>query len=273
MQQSVFRIGDAARIIGVTPTTLRNWEKAGLIQLSPHEGKNRLYTQANIEQLSRIKYLISVKGFNIAGLREHLESLGELDIPESIGARYENPAIMLGQKLRLLRTTRGLTLEDVSAVAGLSSSYLSRIESGQVNVSITTLQRLATFYGTTLLHFFDEDNGGSETLLVRAGAGKLLQTDENGIRIALLSCLSNHIIESLLYHVAPGAGRTEDVTHEGEEFVYVLSGLLEVCLDDKTVYTLSTGDSIQYKSSRRHRWRNSGTSELIAIWVNTPPSF
>lgn len=269
----VFRIGDAARLIGVTPATLRNWEKAGLIRLSPREGKNRLYTQADVEQLSRIKYLISVKGFNIAGLREYLASQGETPLQDPPKRGRQDPGVVLGQKLRMLRTTRGVTLEEVSTATGVSPSYLSRIESGQVNVSITTLQKLATFYNKTLLHFFDEGNSSSETLLVRAGCGRHLQTDEKGISIALLSNLSNHILESLLYRVAPEAGRTENITHEGEEFIYVLSGMLEICLDDSVTYMVGVGDSFQFKSSRRHRWRNCGPSELVAIWVNTPPTF
>jgi quercetin dioxygenase-like cupin family protein len=80
-------------------------------------------------------------------------------------------------------------------------------------------------------------------------------------------------LEPLLFKIAPGAGSQEPYSHEGEEFLFVLAGTLEVTLDETTVYQLNPRDSMTFASHRPHRWRNTGNAETQVIWVNTPPTF
>ena len=61
-------------------------------------------------------------------------------------------------------------------------------------------------------------------------------------------------------------------THEGEEFIYVLRGDLEITVDGEE-YSLKTGDSFYFESATPHRWRNPGRKETLLLWVNTPPTF
>jgi len=70
--QPLFTIGVVAEIIGVTPTTLRLWEKKGLINPS-RRGKNRCYSRRDLELLREIRRLLGEKRLNIAGVRAVLD--------------------------------------------------------------------------------------------------------------------------------------------------------------------------------------------------------
>ena len=63
-----FAIGVAARMVGLHAQTLRYYERAGLIEPSRSKGKNRLYSQRNIERLMRIRSLTDDLGLNLAGV-------------------------------------------------------------------------------------------------------------------------------------------------------------------------------------------------------------
>ncbi|HHQ49325.1 MAG TPA: MerR family transcriptional regulator, partial [Acidobacteria bacterium] len=69
---TLLRIGEVARMVGVSPSTLRNWEREGLVQPSRVQGRNRYYTPEQVEQLRRIHRLRTVEGLNVNGVRRVL---------------------------------------------------------------------------------------------------------------------------------------------------------------------------------------------------------
>jgi mannose-6-phosphate isomerase-like protein (cupin superfamily) len=105
---------------------------------------------------------------------------------------------------------------------------------------------------------------------VRPAERKVLEAGE-GVRMELLAW-GNTVMEPHLFRIAPEAGSGESYTHEGEEFLYVLRGDLEITVDGEE-YRLKTGDSFYFESSTPHRWRNPGRKETLLLWVNTPPTF
>jgi quercetin dioxygenase-like cupin family protein len=80
-------------------------------------------------------------------------------------------------------------------------------------------------------------------------------------------------MESHLFRIAPGAGSGEPYAHEGEEFLYILRGKLEISLDEGKPYRLRAGDSFYFESNIPHRWLNPGKREACVLWVNIPPTF
>src|ERR1019366_10720385 len=66
-----------------------------------------------------------------------------------------NSAGTIGARLRRLRTQRGLGLAEVAAAAGISVGFLSALERSQMSASVGTLRRLARYYRTNILDFFD----------------------------------------------------------------------------------------------------------------------
>jgi quercetin dioxygenase-like cupin family protein len=92
-----------------------------------------------------------------------------------------------------------------------------------------------------------------------------------GVRMELLAW-GNMMMEPHLFRIAPQADSGEYYTHEGEEFIYVLRGFLNISLEQEQ-YRLKPGDSFYFESSVPHHWKNPGRNETLVLWVNTPPTF
>lgn len=267
-----FNISEVARLLGVSPSTLRMWERAGLVTPQRSDGKYRLYTPDDVKQLKRIKFLKSAKNLNVGGIKHVLaQERANGDAPP-LAATKTKPAASpasIGIKLRNLRAARGLTLKDAAAAAGISAGFLSSLERSQVDASIATLQKLARLYDTNFLSFFDDAEAPSK--LVRPAERKVLET-QPGTFIELLA-LGHTMMESQLWRIAPGASSGGSYHHEGEEFIYVLQGRFDIWLDEAEHYALKPGDSLYFSSAQAHRWLNPGKSETKLLWINTPPTF
>ena len=151
---------------------------------------------------------------------------------------------------------------------GISVGFLSAIERSQMSASVGTLRKLARFYKTNILEFFDPT--ASNPHLVHPQKRKVLEAGP-GVRMELLAW-GNAVMEPHLFRIAPRAGSGDSYTHEGEEFLFVLRGALKISLEDQH-YRLKRGDSFYFESSTPHSWSNPGKTETWVLWVNTPPTF
>ena len=262
-----FNISEVARLLGVSASTLRAWEKVGLIRPERSDGRYRLFTADDIKRLKRIIFLKSAKQLNARGVLHVLSHDGSASHGPVV--KSGSPPEAIGRKLRQLRLRQHMKLKDVSARTGLSVGFLSSLERSQANASIATLQKLARLYNTNFLSFFD----GSEPVskVVRHAERKVLDA-QPGTRIELLA-LGHTLMETQLWRIAPGASSGGAYSHEGEEFIYVLQGVFEVCLDNVERYELRPGDCLYFSSTQLHRWLNPGKTETQLLWVNTPPTF
>ena len=137
-----------------------------------------------------------------------------------------------------------------------------------MSASVSTLRKLARFYKTNILDFFDTTDSNSR--LVSSGQRKILEAGP-GVRMELLAW-GNTVMEPHLFRIAPNAGSGESYAHEGEEFLYVLRGEFQISVEQRQ-YRLKAGDSFYFESSTPHRWLNPGRTETWVLWVNTPPTF
>ena len=256
-------VGETARILGVSPSTLRLWENVGLISPVRSNGRYRLYSPELLEVLKRIKYLRDVKLLNLPGIRQVLGKA-----PDQAQANGKRPT-ELGHKLRRLRKKSGLGVVEAAKRAKISAGFLSAIELSRANPSVATLQRLTATYGTTVLDFYDVPKRSNH--LVRPRDRQAIQT-QSGVRIELLS-IGARQLESQIFRVQPGAGSDGAYSHQGEEFIYMMSGMLEIWLDELECHTLHEGDSFWFESTVGHRWYNPSREETVLIWINTPPTF
>jgi DNA-binding transcriptional MerR regulator/quercetin dioxygenase-like cupin family protein len=256
-----YLIGEAARRVGVSPSALRLWERQGLVR-PMRRGRYRLYTDADVEHLRGIRRLRQVDRLNAPGIRRVMrDSLAT--------AHHDRPVD--GRPLRRLREARGLSLRQASERTGLSVSFVSALERGLSGASIATLQRLTAAYGSTMQELYGP-TGDAASRLVRASSRPVLRMGGTEVRIEQLARGATRL-EPQLFVLAPGATSDGSYAHDGEEFMYLLSGSLTVWVGDAEQYRLDqAGDSLTFPSNLPHRWRNDAR-ETRLLWINTPPTF
>jgi len=256
------RISEVARRVGISSSALRAWEALGLVAPGRTRSGYRLYTPSDVRLLQRAVFLRRARGLNPAAIVHVLQRRGAVSAPAV-------RTLLPGQRFRRLRARRGLSLAQVARATRVSVGFLSALERGQMRSSVSTLRRIARFYGTNILSLFE--TAGKNPRLVRPRERKILETTP-GVRMELLAW-GHTVMEPHLFRVKPGGGSGEPYSHEGEEFLHVLRGNFEIWLDSAEHYRLKAGDSLYFESSTPHRWKNPGRKETWLLWINTPPTF
>ena len=172
--------------------------------------------------------------------------------------REEVKELQLGLKIRRLRQERRMTLQDLAEATGLSKPLLSQIENEQVIPPLATLLRIAKAFKVGLHSFFQEE-GTAKCILVRAGESKRSQRrltrGEDAPPYTYHSLAfgkKNRSLEPFLVEFGEQTWREElMVSHEGEEFLFLLEGELELHYADQ-VMTMGPGDSVYYDSNEPH---------------------
>jgi len=254
-------VGQTARILGVSPSTLRLWENVGLVSPIRSNGRYRLYSPDLLKVLKRIKYLRDVHRLNVPGIKREL---GKTVAPEKPAGQRP-----IGPLLRRMRQRRDMGLVEAAGQAGISAGFLSSLERSQANGSVATLQRLATTYGSTLRELFRVPSKHGR--LVKAAERRVVELSA-GVRIAPLAN-GAQMLQSTLMRIDPSSGSGGSYSHQGEEFIFMLAGTLEVWLDELHCFVLQAGDGFWFESSHGHRWFNPGDIETVLLWINTPPVF
>ena len=259
-------VGQTARILGVSPSTLRLWENVGLISPVRSNGRYRLYSPDLLNVLKRIKYLREVQRLNVPGIKREL---GRVASHRSGASAARPKERSLGPVLKRLRQRNGMRLTEAARRAQISGGFLSSLERSHANASVATLQRLAAAYGTTVMELFRTPVHTGR--LVRPNERRVLEV-QSGVRMEMLSTGAPSL-QSMLFRVAPLAGSDGAYSHEGEEFIYMMAGTLELWLDELHCFLLHAGDSFWFESTHGHRWFNPGETEAALLWINTPPTF
>ena len=184
-----------------------------------------------------------------------------------------DPQGLVGAKLREFRQSRGLTLKQLATLAGTSVGHLSQLERDMGSPSVKTLYAISRALGVTIGQFFDHGEEGARgaQYVVRKSGRRHIRFAEGIDDYRLTSEAVSQL--ALLYSTfTPGATLSEPYTHEGEEAGYVVSGQLELYLEDAKI-VLEAGDSFSFPSQVPHRYRNPGSIETVIIWAMTPPSY
>ncbi|MFY9804188.1 MAG: MerR family transcriptional regulator [Candidatus Acidiferrales bacterium] len=258
------RISDVARMVGVSASILRTWETLGLVSPRRTRSKYRLYTPGDVRILKRAQFLRRARGLNAPAIVHLLRKEGVLS-----AASQRPKANPVGARLRRMRLRKGYSLSRVARAAGVSVGFLSALEREQMTASVATLRRLARFYRMNILALFNpsEANPGR----VKPGERKVLDAGP-GVRMELLAW-GNTLMEPHLFRIAPSAGSGESYAHDGEEFLYILQGKLDISLPNGETQELEEGDSFYFESTNAHHWKNPGKTETLVLWINTPPTF
>jgi len=164
-------------------------------------------------------------------------------------------------------------LSDVADATGISTSFLSLVENGRSDITIGRLTRLIEFFGISITDLVPSATP-KDPDIVRKTERTQLRSPVEGIEIFLLTPDTRRAMMAMLLELEPGAGRAEYGDHPGEEFVYVVSGQLELEIKGRATRTLRAGDSAYYPGDTPHRLRNASSARPLQILcVDTPPTF
>ncbi|MCP3176580.1 MAG: cupin domain-containing protein [Desulfuromonadales bacterium] len=173
--------------------------------------------------------------------------------------RDEVKELQIGLKIRRMRQERRMTLQDLAEGTGLSKPLLSQIENEQVIPPLATLLRISKAFKVELHTFFQEESDSEKCILVRAGESRQLrQWGKQGDSLPPYSYHSlaygkkNRHLEPFVVEFEARQWRDDlQVSHDGEEFLFLLEGQLEFRYGDQ-VMQLNPGDSVYYDSSEPH---------------------
>lgn len=265
------RIAEVARLAGVSPSTLRLWEQQGLIEPGRTTSGQRQYSRDDVMLAKRIAWYRAERGLNPAAIREALEAEQEDDNrPPPQHQQDGLPPADIGGRLRALRRAAGQTLDQVAECLGVSPSVISTLERTSQGASFRLLHELAHHFGTTVSRLSGQSEGARD--MVPAGSWKDWPEPAPGVTVQQLA-EGERSMECHRFVLAPGATSDGAYCHDGEEFLHVVQGGIEVVLDGDVFHALGPGDSLYFSSRRAHSWKNNHDGETILIWINTPPTF
>lgn len=134
--------------------------------------------------------------------------------------------------------------------SGLSKPFLSRLESGDRQPSIAAVLTLARVFGVPMGSLFEIRQDDESCLVVRVGETTIQHG--NGIEYLPLSGASRFNLQPMRAMISPLRQGSERYQHEGEEWLYVLSGRLRLLVGERE-YELETGDAAHFDSRQPHR--------------------
>ena len=175
-----------------------------------------------------------------------------------------------GGALRGCRRERGLTLKAVSDKTGLTIGFLSEVERDMSSLSLSSLIAVSRAIGVGIERFTEppEDLGG----VTRAPERTIYRVSNSPVGYERLSAgLDGGVINAVRMRVPPGY-RSEQLSHYGEELMYVLDGTVYVTVAGQET-ELRAGDSVHFSSRRAHCIHNRSTSECLVLWTGTLPLF
>ncbi|WP_132880997.1 helix-turn-helix domain-containing protein [Tamaricihabitans halophyticus] len=181
----------------------------------------------------------------------------------------------VGERIRALRKERGLTIERLSELSGVSVGIVSQVERGKANPSFTTLAQLSHGLNIPVGRLFHVTEQASP--VVRKKDRRRLDVhgleSDDGATFELLTPDLNGALEATWVQTPPGYDTSgTPYRHNGEEFGIVLSGCKDVFIDGVR-HRLEAGDSIRYSSTIPHWYANPGDVDCHSIWVITPPTW
>src|ERR1700742_768255 len=158
----------------------------------------------------------------------------------------------LGTRLRALRTERGLSLSQLEAATNISSSFLSLVEGGKSDITISRLVRLADFFDVELSDLVEGSRIERSPLeVVREGEGSVLASSTEGITTRFLGHqrwqLSPRVADyeaGGTIEIAGGEGAAREILHPRQLLIYIIPGTFEITVHGEDPVTLSRGDAV-----------------------------
>jgi transcriptional regulator with XRE-family HTH domain len=177
--------------------------------------------------------------------------------------------VFLAQRIREIRKKRSLTLDQLAERADLTPSLLSKIENFRATPSLAALGRIAEALGVTMAELMTGVDERRRLVIVPSSERQAVERDRPKSSIvyqALAPTRHAKLMEPLLLEVPPGEPRKEALPHEGEEFIMVVEGTVELEYG-KERHRLVCGDCAYLDAAEPHRLMNPGKTKAFVLCV------
>jgi transcriptional regulator with XRE-family HTH domain len=179
----------------------------------------------------------------------------------------------IGERLRLRRKLRGLSLKQVADGAGLSVGMLSQVERGLTVPSVKSMRAICAALDMPVIWLFQAASDRSDEdadIVVRQNARRELCYNDGALRKEILTPDTQPQIQMLRFIMEPGADSGEPYSNsEGGKCGLVIRGTLGLELDGRE-FTIRQGDSFAFPSQAMVRFWTIGDQTCEVIWVVAP---
>jgi len=178
-----------------------------------------------------------------------------------------------GEKIRLIRERKQITLKKIAGAVNISESMISQIERNKVSPSIDTLMSIAEYLEIDIDYLFREFKQNKKVQITRKNKGKELSSpDYNYSQLCSIPETEPLApVETVWLEIENGKEKGDiEFGHKGSEIGIIIEGEATLTYGTEK-YTLSEGDSISYSSDIPHIIKNTGDGTMKAIWILSPP--
>ncbi|WOV88223.1 cupin domain-containing protein [Sporosarcina oncorhynchi] len=170
----------------------------------------------------------------------------------------------IGEKIKEIRQHQRMTLKTLAEKTGFSISFLSQLERGKSSTTLESLKKISIAFGVNPSIFFDDEESYSDgTLMINQRADKHdIYYKDLGTMVA------QRDFAPLLVVLKPGRTEGNLITHRGQEFLYVLEGILTIQLEEQLIELRPT-ESYMIDSTKPHYWYNYTNSDVKLLCVSS----
>lgn len=174
----------------------------------------------------------------------------------------------IGERIKGLRLSSQLTLEELAARSNLTKGFISQVERDLTTISLENLTLILTALDTSLAEFFAEEE--EKPVVFRRQDRRSMEWGGVQNLEVLVPGGTNRTMDPTVVHLAPGEAFGCERPHEGEELGYVLSGTVRLKVSKKS-WVLKPGECFYYRANRHHEVRNEGSHAAQILWIASPP--
>jgi transcriptional regulator with XRE-family HTH domain len=187
------------------------------------------------------------------------------------------------ERLVQIRNEKKMSIDELADRAMIHSRLVEQIEKGMVSPSTGALKAISKALDIHLADLFQEVGLSDEEIKEMDTAAEVAHIkkvkrkvlDVKGSRSVyhyMTPTKAERNLEMLYHEVEPKASGGDWLSHEGEECCFVLKGKFRIYYGDEA-YDLDEGDTLWFKSYKRHKWENPSDKITTVVWAITPPWF
>ena len=183
---------------------------------------------------------------------------------------------MYGTKIRTIRQSKGLTLNELASKTGLTASYLSQIERNLIDPSLSSFRKISLALEVPLYTFLTDKV--SQSVLIKSDKRKKLELPNSCIAYEFVTPMVadkqvNLKMEIIYFQLEPCSWSSDEyIIHAADECIFIIDGSIDIFLDEEK-YQLNSGDSIYIQENTPHKFYNSTSKKVIGLSNISPPIY